>query len=75
MRLQDQGDEGRGFKMPQMRLEPQVHAFIAFLDYTDTFTLLFTYYSNDDNWDLGDKGRGLRMVSSPRYVFFFSIFF
>ena len=30
MRLQDQGDEGRGFKMPQMRLEPQVRVFIAF---------------------------------------------
>ena len=49
--------------------------YCFFLDYTDTFTLLFTYYSNDDNWDLGDKGWGLRMVSSPRYVFFFSIFF
>ena len=41
--------------------------------------MLFTYYSNDDSndddWDLGDKGRGSRMVSSPRYVFSFSIFF
>ena len=42
-------------------------SFFGFLDYTNTFTVYSTYYSNNDgdnNLDQGDECRGLEMLQT-----------